>query len=99
MLKNKTDSKPKMETSVITFEITVSFDDWAKAYDASIPFQKEAGLESLFRGVSKDDSTKCVVLVRAEPGALDRFMEANSEMVAASGHVLESTVLTTYLTG
>ena len=88
-----------METSVITFEITVSFDDWAKAYDASIPFQKEAGLESLFRGVSKDDSTKCAVLVRAEPGALDKFMEANSEMVAASGHVLDSTVLTTYLDG
>ena len=88
-----------METNVITFEITVPFNDWAKAYDASISTQKEAGLESLFRGVSKDDSTKCVVLIRAEPGALDKFMEANSEMVAASGHVLDSTIITTYLEG
>ena len=59
--------------------------------------KKKAGLEPLFRGVSKDNSTKCVVFVRAKPGALDKFMEANSEMVAASGQVLESTVLTTYL--
>ena len=39
---------------------------------------------------------KCVVIVSAGPGQLDKFMEANTDMVEASGHVLESTVLTTY---
>ena len=73
------------------------FNDWEKAFDNSIPNQKEAGLESLFRGVSKDDSTKCVVLIRAEPGALDKFMEANLDMIVRSGHVLESTIVTIYL--
>ena len=86
-----------METTVITFDITSSFEDWANAYDKSLPAQKEFGLESLYRGHEKDDPTKCVVIVSANEGALDKFMEANAEMVAASGHVMESTVLTTYM--
>ena len=86
-----------METTVITFDITSSFKDWANAYDKSLAAQKEFGLQSLYRGHEKDDPTKCVVIVSASEGALDKFMEANAEMVAASGHVMESTVLTTYL--
>ena len=86
-----------METTVITFDITSSFEDWANAYDKSLPAQKELGLESLYRGHEKDNPTKCVVIVSASEGALDKFMEANAEMVAASGHVMESTVLTTYM--
>ncbi len=85
-----------METTVITFEITSNFSDWSKAYDESIPLQKEFGLVSMFRGNNKNEPSKCVVVVSAEPGQLDKFMEANSDMVEASGHVLESTVLTTY---
>ena len=86
-----------METTVITFNITSSFEDWVNAYDESLPTQKEFGLDSLYRGHEKDDPAKCVVIVSASEGALDKFMEANAEMVAASGHVMESTVLTTYL--
>ena len=86
-----------MEITVITFDITSSFEDWADAYDKSLPAQKEFGLESLYRGHEKNDPTKCVVIISASEGALDKFMEANAEMVAASGHVMESTVLTTYM--
>ena len=86
-----------METTVITFDITSSFEDWANAYDKSLPAQKEFGLESLYRGHEKDNPTKCVVIVSASEGALDKFMEANAEMGAASGHGMESTVLTTYM--
>ena len=86
-----------METTVITFDITSLFEDWANAYDKSLPAQKEFGLESLYRSHEKDDPTKCVVIVSASEGALNKFMEANAEMVAASVHVMESTVLTTYV--
>ena len=86
-----------METTVINFDITSSFEDWANAFDKSLPAQKEFGLESLYRGHEKDDPTKCVVIISASEGALDKFMEANAEMVAASGHVMESTVLTIYM--
>ena len=34
--------------------------------------------------------------MHAEAGRLDVFMAENAEMVAASGHVLESTVISTY---
>ena len=74
-----------METTVITFDITSSFEDWANAYDDSLPTQKEFGLESLYRGHEKDNPNKCVVIVSASEGALDEFMKANAEMVAASG--------------
>ena len=86
-----------METTIITFEITSSFEDWAKSYDASLHLQREFGIASLFRGRKKDDSTKCVVVVSAKQGALDKFMASNSELIEASGHVLESTDLATYL--
>ena len=86
-----------METTVITFDITSSFENWVIAYDESLPKQEEFGLVSLYRGHEKDDPTKCIVIVSADEGALDKFMGANAEMVAASGHVMESTVLTTYL--
>ena len=86
-----------METTVITFDITSSFENWVIAYDESLPKQEEFGLVQLYRGHEKDDPTKCIVIVSADEGALDKFMEANAEMVAASGHVMESTVLKTYL--
>ena len=34
-----------METTVITFNITSSFEDWVNAYDKSLPTQKEFGLD------------------------------------------------------
>ena len=86
-----------METNVITFDITSSFENWVNAYDESLPKQEEFGLVSLYRGHEKDVPTKCIVSVSADEGALDKFMEANAKMVAASGHVIESTVFTTYL--
>ena len=86
-----------MGTTVITIDIRSLSEDWANACDKSLPAQKEFGLESLCWGHEKDDPTKCVVIMSASEGALDKFMEANAEMVAASGHVMESTVLTTYL--
>ena len=81
-----------METTVITFDITSSFEDWVNAYDESLPSQKEFGLDSLYRGHEKDDPTKCVVIVSASEGALDKFMEANAEMVATLGQLMERTV-------
>ena len=60
-----------------------------------MPLQKEFGLLAMFRGNNKDEPSNCVVIVSAEPGQLVKFMEANSDMVEASGNVLERTVLTT----
>jgi len=80
-----------METHVLTFSITKSFSDWAKVYDESLPFQKSVGITSLYRGVSKDDPTKVCAVMQAMPGVLEQFIIDNTELIASSGHVLEST--------
>ena len=86
-----------METNVVTFSITTSFDEWVKVYDGSIEMAKQAGIISLFRGVNKEDPTKVCVVMQAQPGVIDSFMASNAEMIASSGHVLESTVVSVYL--
>ena len=58
-----------METTIITFDITSSFENWVNVYDESLPKQKEFGLNSLYRGHEKDDPTQCIVIVSAGEGA------------------------------
>ena len=86
-----------METNVVTFSITTSFDEWVKVYDGSIEMARQAGITSLFRGVDKEDPTKVCVVMQAQPGVIDSFMASNAEMIASSGHVLESTAVSVYL--
>ena len=86
-----------METNVVTFSITTNFDEWVKVYDGSIEMAKQAGITSVFRGVDKQDPTKVCVVMQAQPGVIDSFMASNAEMIASSGHVLESTVVSVYL--
>ena len=86
-----------METQVLTFTITKPFSEWAKVYDASAPFQKTAGITSLYRGVSKDDPSKVCAVMQAQPGVMEQFIEDNTELIVSSGHVLESTVSQVFL--
>ena len=86
-----------METHVLTFTITKPFSEWAKVYDASAPFQKTAGITSLYRGVSKDDPSKVCAVMQAQPGVMEQFVEDNTELSVSSGHVLESTVRQVFL--
>ena len=81
-----------METHVLTFTITKPFSEWIKTYDASRPLQKMAGITSLYRGVSPDDPTKICAVMQAKPGVMAQFMDDHKDTIAASGHVLESTV-------
>ena len=85
-----------MESTVITFKNTSSFSDWPEAYNESIPLQKEFGLVSMFRGNDKGEPAQSVIIVSAEPGQIDKFMEANFDMVDTFDHVLDSTVLISY---
>lgn len=86
-----------METHVLTFTITKPFSEWAKVYDASAPFQKTAGITSLYRGVSKDDPSKVCAVMQAQPGVIEQFIADNTELIVSSGHVLESTVSKVFL--
>ena len=88
-----------VETHVLTFTITKPFSEWVKTYDASKPLQKIAGITSMYRGVSKDDPTKVCAVMQAKPGVMDAFIADNAELIASSGHVLESTVAQVFVEG
>ena len=88
-----------METHVLTFTISTSFADWSRIYDDSAPVQKAAGITSLYRGVSKNDPTRVCAVMQVEAGVMEQFISENSEMIASSGHVLESTESEIFLAG
>jgi len=88
-----------METHVLTFTINKSFAEWVVTYDSSLPLQKIAGITSIYRGVSKEDPTKVCAVMQAAPGVMEQFIADNTDMIVASGHVLESTVSQVFLAG
>ena len=88
-----------METHVLTFTINKSFAEWVATYDSSLPLQKIAGITSIYRGVSKEDPTKVCAVMQAAPGVMEQFIADNTEMIVASGHVLESTVSQVFMAG
>ena len=58
-----------METSVITFTIATTFDEWAKAYDGSLDLQRQAGITSLFRGAPRMTRPHASRYFRRRPGS------------------------------
>ena len=57
------------------------------------PCRFRKSLASLrYRGVSKDDPSKVCAVMQAAPGVMEQFIADNTDMIAASGHVIESTV-------
>ena len=88
-----------METHVLTFTIKKSFAEWVATYDSSLPLQKSAGISSIYRGFSKEDPTKVCAVMQAAPGVMEQFIADNTDMIVASGHVLESTVSQVFMAG
>ena len=88
-----------METTVWTFNLSVPFSEWAAIYDSEDVTQMhaEAGIKSLFRGVSKDDPTKVCAVHQAPAGVAQKIFEDNKEMIRGAGHVIESTVISVYM--
>ena len=88
-----------METTVWTFELSVPFAEWAAIYDSDdvSKMHTEAGIRSLFRGVSKDDPTKACAVHQAPPGVAQKLFEDNKEMIRGAGHIIESTKISAYL--
>ena len=87
-----------METTVWTFNLSVPFAEWAAIYDseAVAKMHADAGIQSLFRGVSKEDPSKVCAIQKAPVGVAQKLFEDNKEMIAGAGHVIESTVINAY---
>ena len=87
-----------METTVWTFNISVSFSEWVKIYDSEdvTNMHTKVGIKSLFRGVCKEDPTKVCAVQQAPKGVAQKVFDDNIEMIRGAGHIIESTVVTTY---
>ena len=56
-------------------------------------------IKPLYRGVSKDDHESVVVIHQAEEDVAKAFFEASREAVEATGHIYNSTVISSYIEG
>ena len=70
-------------TTVISFRIESSFEEWVKIFDS-----KEADLthyefdiKPLFRGFSKDEPKKVICIDQAIEGNIQKFVQAISEWI------------------
>ena len=87
-----------METTIWTFSLSVPFAEWAAIYDSEevSKMLKAVGLTSMFRGVSKSDPSKTCAIQQAPVGVAQKIFDDNKEMIRSSGHIIESTVISTY---
>ena len=85
-----------IETYVITFEISNTFAEWATVFDSPecVSAHASFGIKPLYRGVSKDDPKKCIVIHQMEQGTdLGAFMKKNAELIASSGDIAGTDVV------
>jgi len=71
-------------TSVFTFKIDSTFNEWVAIFDSEEAEKRHAefDIKPLYRGVSKDDPRKVIVIHQAQEGNVQKFVEANGEWMA-----------------
>ena len=71
-------------TSVFTFKIQSTFDEWSEIFDSPAAEKRHSEFEikPLFRGVSREDPQKVIVIHQAPEGNVQKFVEANGEWMA-----------------
>jgi hypothetical protein len=71
-------------TSVFTFKIESTFDEWAAIFDSEEADKRHSEflIKPLFRGVSKKDPQKVIVIHQAPEGNVQKFVEANGDWMA-----------------
>ena len=71
-------------TSVFTFKIESNFDEWAAIFDSSEADKRHSkfNIKPLFRGISKEDPQKVIVINQAPEGNIQKFIEANGDWMA-----------------
>tara|TARA_B100000401_G_scaffold405618_1_gene320577 strand:- start:125 stop:430 length:306 start_codon:yes stop_codon:yes gene_type:complete len=79
-------------TSVFTFKIESTFEEWAAIFDSSEADKRhsEFNIKPLYRGVSKQDRQRVIVIHQAPEGNIQKFVEANGEWMATHKVILTS---------
>jgi len=90
-----------IETSVFTFKISNTFEEWSKVFDSSEidEFHKSAGLSPLYRGKSLTDPQEVIVIHQAEEGVAKHIFSDPEiiKKIEAGGHIYSTTKITSWL--
>ena len=74
-------------TTVFTFKIKSTFDQWLEFFDSEESCERlsEFDIKPLYRGQSKQDPQKVIVIHQAPEGNMQKFFEANGSWIATHG--------------
>ena len=87
-----------MITAILRFNISNAFPEWEQAFYNHQPIARAAGLYELYHGHEPGNDKRVVVVLNClSKEHMERFIEANAEAMASSGHILESTVTEIYV--
>ena len=70
-------------TTVISFKIEKSFEEWVKFFDSKEVDQRHSEFDSkpLFRECSKDDPKNVIYIDKSLEGNFKNYLQANSEWI------------------
>ena len=72
-------------TSVFTFKVESTFDEWAAIFDGGEATRRHRkfNIQPLYRGCSSDDPQKIIVIHQHPEGNIEKFIEANGDWMAS----------------
>ena len=70
-----------LETTVCTFDLNVPYDVWVRKFDSDeAPARSAKAIKVIFRGVSRDNPEKAIVVVQALVGVLGKHIQENIQI-------------------
>ena len=86
------------ETTVCTFSINNFLDKWVNRFDLDEASARKAKIKKvLFRGISKDNPHKAIVVIEAEEGVIGKHIQKNFDNFKKNGADMSTAVLRTWL--
>ena len=86
------------ETTVCTFSINNFLDKWVNRFNLDEASARKAKIKKvLFRGVSKDNPHKAIVVIEAEEGVIGKHIQKNFVNFKKNGADMSTAVLRTWL--
>ena len=88
------------ETTVFTFRISNTFEEWAKVFDSKEidEFHKNVGIKPIYRGKSITDPQEVIVIHQAEEGVVKHVFSDPETIknIENSGHIYSTTKTTSW---
>ena len=72
-------------TSVFTFKVKSTFDEWATIFDSEEAKKRhrEFNIQPLYRGCNRDNSQEIIVIHQHPEGNIEKFIDKNGEWMAS----------------